>query len=95
MTTRGKSKANVSKFNKLAEQNDAAGFTLPDSLPCSEVDFPVLIRRRPRASWADVVDESDKWIKQLEEYQESKQVIIPKPPFLSKLPPYFTGGSRT
>lgn len=84
MTARGKTKGTASKFSKIVEQNDAAGFSLPESLPCSEVDFPVLIRRQPRANWKDIVDESDKWQKQLEEYQESKQVPTPKPPFLSK-----------
>lgn len=85
MTARGKTKGNAPKFNSNVDQNDAAGFTLPESLPCSEVDFPVLIRRRPRANWKDIVDESDKWQKQLEEYQESKKVATPVPPFLSKL----------
>ncbi|KAJ8716179.1 hypothetical protein PYW08_013464 [Mythimna loreyi] len=82
MTAKSKGKGNVPKFNSIVDQNDAAGFVLPDSLPCSEVDFPVLIRRRSRANWKEIVDESDKWQKQLEEYQESKKELTPKPPFL-------------
>ncbi|PZC84261.1 IQ domain-containing protein K [Helicoverpa armigera] len=64
------------------EQNETAGFTLPDSLPCSEIDFPVLIKRRPRANWKEIIDESNKWHKELDEYNESKQEPIPRPPFL-------------
>lgn len=85
MTARGKGKGNVPKFSTSIEQNDAAGFILPHSLPCSEIDFPVLIKREHRANWKDVVDESAKWHKQLEEYNESKLVATPKSPFLSKL----------
>ncbi|XP_026731144.1 IQ domain-containing protein K-like [Trichoplusia ni] len=73
-----------SKEQKIAsELNDnLAAFTLPDSLPCSEVDFPVLIKRRPRANWKEIVEESNKWHKQVDEYAESKKEPIPKPPFL-------------
>lgn len=75
-----------SKDQKVSSEltDNLAAFTLPDSLPCSEVDFPVLIKRRPRANWKDIVEESNKWHKQVDEYAESKKEPIPKPPFLSE-----------
>ncbi|KAJ8713425.1 hypothetical protein PYW07_013795 [Mythimna separata] len=81
MTARGKGKG-IPKLNSFTDQTDPAAFVLPDSLPCSEVDFPVLIRRRSRANWKDIVNESEKWKKQLKEYQETKIVALPKAPFL-------------
>ncbi|KAH9637188.1 hypothetical protein HF086_016210 [Spodoptera exigua] len=75
-------KPKLKEPKNIAEHNDTAAFTLPDSLPCSEVDFPILIKRKPKANWNDIINESDEWRNQLEEYSQSKQVPAPKSPFL-------------
>lgn len=77
-------KAKLKDLKGIAESNDTAAFTLPDSLPCSEVDFPILIKRKPRANWNDIIDESNKWHNELDEFNQSKLVPVPKSPFLSK-----------
>ncbi|CAH2240335.1 IQ domain-containing protein K-like [Pararge aegeria] len=56
-------------------------FTLPDSLPCSEIDFPLLIRKRHTANWNEIVEESNNNYKEIEEYAQSKREVTPKPPF--------------
>ncbi|CAH1638749.1 unnamed protein product [Spodoptera littoralis] len=75
-------KTKLKDLRGIGESNDTAAFTLPDSLPCSEVDFPILIKRKPRANWNDIIDESNKWHKQLEEFSQNKLVPVPKSPFL-------------
>lgn len=67
------------------EQTDnLATFTLPDSLPCSEIEFPVLIKKSTTANWQAILEESDQQFREIVEYAESKQEKVPKPPFLSK-----------
>lgn len=60
-----------------------AAFTLPESLSCSEVDFPVLIKRRAKANWIEIINESNKLHQQIKEYAEAKAPPF-KPAFLSK-----------
>lgn len=69
--------------NELAE--NLAAFVLPDSLPCSEVNFPVLIKRKAKANWKTILEESDIGFQKIKEYEDSKTDHPPKSPFLSKL----------
>lgn len=69
--------------NDMAET--LAAFVLPDSLPCSEVNFPVLIRKVKRTSWNEILDESKREQQEIEEYVESKREPALKAPFLSQL----------
>lgn len=78
---KGKSKEIKSAVTELEE--NLTTFTLPDSLPCSEIEFPVLIKRTNKAKWADIIEESDKNLKAIEEYTESRKEILGKPTFLS------------
>ncbi|CAG9561145.1 unnamed protein product [Danaus chrysippus] len=77
---KGKNKDTKSISNELDE--NLATFTLPDSLPCSEVDFPVLIHTRAKANWKEIVEETDNNLKELEEYAASKMDPVPKSQFL-------------
>ncbi|XP_028167255.1 IQ domain-containing protein K-like [Ostrinia furnacalis] len=77
---KGKGKETKSAVNELTE--NLAAFTLPDSLPCSEVEFPVLIKRKAGASWKQILEESDEKFKEIEAFAESKKEAIPKSPFL-------------
>lgn len=65
-----------------SEVNESAlaAFTLPDSLSCSEIDFPILIKRQAVANWKDIIAESDKWHQEINEYVEAKEPTL-KPPF--------------
>ncbi|CAK1586245.1 unnamed protein product [Parnassius mnemosyne] len=78
---KGKSKETKSLVNEL--ENDLATFTLPDSLPCSELDFPLLPKRRQRANWNNIVEESNRKFQKIEEYEESKKEQKPMSPFLN------------
>lgn len=79
-----KSKSKDAKSAVNDQVDTLATFTLPDSLPCSEIDFPVIFRKTPRASWNRILKESDEAYQEIEEYMHSKQPCIPKSPFLSK-----------
>lgn len=78
---KGKGKEAKSAMNELSE--NLATFTLPDSLPCSEVEFPILIKRKAGASWKKILEESDKKFQEIEAFTESKKEPVPKSPFLS------------
>lgn len=69
--------------NELAES--LAAFVLPDSLPCSEVNFPVLIKKKAKANWKAILEESDKKFQEIKDYEDRKVEQPPKSPFLSKL----------
>ncbi|XP_059054088.1 uncharacterized protein LOC131848297 isoform X2 [Achroia grisella] len=56
-------------------------FTLPESLSCSEVEFPVLIKKTTKANWLEILEESNNKLKEIEEYTENKKDPIPKAPF--------------
>lgn len=73
--------------NELAES--LAAFVLPDSLPCSEVNFPVLIKRKAKANWSEIIQESGKHLEEIREYEDSKIEDPPKSPFISKFPIYY------
>ncbi|CAH2091249.1 unnamed protein product [Euphydryas editha] len=77
---KGKSKEIKSAVNELEE--NLTTFTLPDSLPCSEIEFPILLKRSYNANWAEIIEESDKNLKSIENYRKSKMEILEKPPFL-------------
>lgn len=68
--------------NELAE--NLAAFVLPDSLPCSEVNFPVLIKRKAKANWNTILEESENKFQEIKKYEDRKVEQPPKSPFLSK-----------
>lgn len=78
---KGKGKDTKSVANEQTE--NLATFTLPDSLPCSEIEFPVLIKKSTTANWKQILEESEQRLNEIVEYAESKQEKVPKPPFLS------------
>ncbi|XP_013190609.1 IQ domain-containing protein K [Amyelois transitella] len=59
-----------------------AAFQLPDSLSCSEVEFPVLMMKTTRASWKDILKENEQRMQEIKEYSDSKKEPIVKAPFL-------------
>ncbi|XP_075978593.1 IQ domain-containing protein K-like [Anticarsia gemmatalis] len=59
-----------------------SAFVLPNSLPCSEVEFPVILKKSARANWKEIVEESTQWQQTVEDYAESKKEPTVKPPFL-------------
>lgn len=67
----------------VTESDTLTTFTLPDSLPCSEVDFPILLNKRNKANWLQIVEESEKRLKEIDEYTDNKKEPTDKPPFLS------------
>ncbi|KAG6442247.1 IQ domain-containing protein K [Manduca sexta] len=77
---KGKSKEVKSATNELAD--NLATFTLPDSLPCSEVEFPVLIKKTTKANWQQILEESNQKLLDIEKYKESKKECVPRAPFL-------------
>lgn len=79
---KGKGKENKSVTDELTDH--LATFTLPDSLPCSEVQFPTLINKRTKANWKQILQEREQKLNEIQEYVESKKEPIPKSPFLSK-----------
>lgn len=79
---KGKSKEVKSAVNDI-NYDTLSAFTLPDSLPCSEVEFPILLKRANKANWLQIVEESKERLKEIEEYSESKKETASKPPFLS------------
>ncbi|XP_026762646.2 IQ domain-containing protein K-like [Galleria mellonella] len=76
---KGKSKEPKPAINETTDT--LATFTLPDSLPCSEVEFPVLIKKKTKTNWLEILEESNNKIREIEEYTESKKQPIPKAPF--------------
>ncbi|KAM3966412.1 uncharacterized protein ACR2FA_012725 [Aphomia sociella] len=76
---KGKSKELKSAGNEVIDT--LAMFTLPDSLPCSEVEFPILIKKTAKANWLEILEESNNKHKEIEEYVESKKQPVPKAPF--------------
>lgn len=75
------SKEAKAAYNELAE--NLAAFVLPDSLPCSEVNFPVLVNRKAKANWNTILEESDKQFQEIKDYEDRKIEQQPKSPFLS------------
>lgn len=65
--------------------DNLAAFTLPDSLPCSEIEFAVLLKRSFRANWNKILEEKEQELKEIEEFKQSKTEPVPKSPFLSEL----------
>ncbi|XP_050671929.1 IQ domain-containing protein K-like [Leptidea sinapis] len=76
-----KAKTKESKTTTPDIAENPAAFTLPESLPCSEVDFPILLTRKYRANWQEILKESEAEAKEIEEYNNRKQEPVPKPPF--------------
>lgn len=75
-------KENISKV--MTDMRETlARFTLPESLPCSEVEFPILINKRRCANWAEILEERKVNLEQLEEYVQSKNDPIIRSPFQS------------
>lgn len=83
MAGKSTDRRNKAKDTK-SSANEPATFILPDSLPCSEIDFPVIVKKPLRANWHQILEESEQRQREIEEYVESKKVAIPKSPFLSK-----------
>jgi hypothetical protein len=79
---KGKSKDAKAAVNEMTE--NLAAFTLPDSLPCSEVEFPVLIRKKNHANWKAILEESNQKFQEIEEFNETKKEPTLKSPFLSR-----------
>ncbi|VVD05919.1 unnamed protein product [Leptidea sinapis] len=52
-----KAKTKESKTTTPDIAENPAAFTLPESLPCSEVDFPILLTRKYRANWQEILKE--------------------------------------
>ncbi|CAG9793816.1 unnamed protein product [Diatraea saccharalis] len=77
---RGKNKDPKAGGSEIAEPLGA--FTLPDSLPCSEVEFPILIRKKKIVDWKAILEEANQHIQEIEEFNESKKEPVPKSPFL-------------
>ncbi|XP_049874489.1 IQ domain-containing protein K-like [Pectinophora gossypiella] len=74
-----KAKQENKAANEMAET--LAAFTLPDSLPCSEVSFPVLVQRATKANWKTILKESEQRFMEIEEFVENKKEPIPLSPF--------------
>ncbi|XP_034831336.1 IQ domain-containing protein K-like [Maniola hyperantus] len=77
-------KMKVGKDSKsaAAEKGEAvAPFTLPDSLSCSEIDFPKLTKKKYTANWNELIEESNKILKEIEEYAQTKKDPTAKPLF--------------
>nr|XP_026486846.1 uncharacterized protein LOC113393938 [Vanessa tameamea] len=77
---KGKAKEIKSTLNDLRE--NLAAFTLPDSLPCSEIEFPILIKKTNKAKWTEIIEESNRNLKDIENYVESIKEPLDKTPFL-------------
>ncbi|CAH0729678.1 unnamed protein product, partial [Brenthis ino] len=69
---KGKTKEVKSAVNDI-NYDTLSAFTLPDSLPCSEVEFPILLKTANKANWFQIVEESEERLKEIEEYSESKK----------------------
>ncbi|CAG4950373.1 unnamed protein product [Colias eurytheme] len=83
MAGRGTDRKKAKDKSSANENSDnLAAFTLPDSLPCSEIEFAVILRKNNRANWKKIVEEREEELKELERYKESKTEPIPKSPFL-------------
>lgn len=82
ITTDRKGKSKHTKTNELTDNLTA--FSLPESLPCSEVSSPVLITKIAKASWRQILEESNRRVREIEEFTERKKEPIPKITFLSK-----------
>ncbi|KAJ2944308.1 hypothetical protein O0L34_g18297 [Tuta absoluta] len=82
---RAKNKANIAEAKAAAaEMNEnLAAFSLPESLPCSEVAFPVIhIQKRQRANWKAILQESENKKQEIQDYEESLVVEkVVKSPF--------------
>lgn len=78
---KGKSKEIKTAVTDISDTLTA--FTLPDSLTCSEVEFPILLNKRNKANWLEIVEESENRLNEIEQYSEDKKEPVAKPPFLS------------
>ncbi|XP_063535238.1 uncharacterized protein LOC134745180 [Cydia strobilella] len=83
MTGKGTDRKGKSKdIKSIAETVEStANFTLPDSLPADEVDYPVLITRKVTANWKEILDESQQFKDEIEEYMQRQQEPVLKSPF--------------
>ncbi|XP_045766255.1 uncharacterized protein LOC123867967 [Maniola jurtina] len=77
-----KNKVGKDAKSAAAEKGETvAAFTLPDSLPCSEIEFPILSKKKYTANWNEIIDESNKTFKEIEEYAQTKKEPTTKSPF--------------
>ncbi|XP_063623509.1 uncharacterized protein LOC134795547 [Cydia splendana] len=76
---KGKSKDTKSIAETVVEST--ANFTLPDSLPTDEVDYPVLITRKVTANWREILEESQQFKDEIEEYKQRQEEPVLKSPF--------------
>nr|XP_037870030.1 IQ domain-containing protein K-like isoform X1 [Bombyx mori] len=77
---KGKNKDQKSTTYEMVDA--LATFKLPDSLPCSEIDFPVFVKKKKKAKWSEIVEESNERMQKIQKYVESKNEDMPKSPFL-------------
>ncbi|KOB74147.1 IQ domain-containing protein K, partial [Operophtera brumata] len=82
-TTDRKLKSKDAKSVAGNDQTDAlANFSLPESLPCSEIEFPVLITKTATVNWQQILEEREQKFHEIAEYVESKHEKVSKAPFL-------------
>ncbi|XP_011549765.3 IQ domain-containing protein K [Plutella xylostella] len=64
-----------------AQEEEAIEFSLPTSLPCSEINYPIRLQRKFKANWQEILDEGDKFMKDIEDTKLLSQPAIIKAPF--------------
>ncbi|KAL4707679.1 hypothetical protein ACJJTC_014860 [Scirpophaga incertulas] len=69
-----------SVLNELAD--NLATFTLPESLPCSEVEIPAIKRKNTLSNWNDILEERNQQLDEIEAFNENKRAPMLKSPFL-------------
>ncbi|XP_063363727.1 uncharacterized protein LOC134652466 [Cydia amplana] len=82
MAGKGTDRRGKSKDTKpIADVEPTANFALPDNLPADEVDYPVLITRKVTANWNEILEESQQFKDEIEEYMQRQQEPVLKSPF--------------
>lgn len=77
MAGKNTDRKSANKSLKSAQDQDAysmSTFVFPDSLSCSEVQFPVLISTKKirKANWNDIVSENEKRMQEIEKFWQRK-----------------------
>lgn len=76
--------AGTARKGKKGTVAEVPAFILPDSLPCSEVEFPILLTTKAHAKWETILIERENHVKEIEEFKRRGKQIIPRAPFLSR-----------
>ncbi|GBP35091.1 hypothetical protein EVAR_28288_1 [Eumeta japonica] len=69
------------KANPTISESSLNAFKLPETLPCSTIEFPALVGAKTSAKWQEILNEKEEKMQAIKNHEDKKKESIPKSPF--------------